>query len=1217
MAKTQVLEYTIYLTDAAQVDSYNAQLDAGGGVDVGAVLRYYSPTTGAPVFGLLRAPGGTGAQVEFSAPLVLDAVAFTAPSIRSPWFTGGANFPVDVATFTRKSGGWFGISVLFGTTTKFYWAGRFAVAPALSGETPAPDSGEASVPAPPSTRRFVMGFENPDDGEQGGLGGNVASCCSPGASRVNGGLGFALRDDGLSRWSFTLPNIQIAVSGTRWESFSWERFYIRVRRMPTVATPIYKAENPTASGTGLQIYVTATGQLAFYQVLVGAGTPALVSILGDPLVLREWTKVDLLISTLGIDAATDTMQMTIRAFVNGVEIGSVTSGKFNGTVSAVRHSVSYLGRWVAEGDGEFDFDDWHNAEWPHTFANTESAPDYDAGTAYSAGDVVTSAGKAYECIAASTGNAPPDADFWMRLTDPLDWLYGTHVEPVRAIAYASDHSADWAGDFRETLGQPFHGGGASPPITGSVVSTTALAPLTIETDAPTSAHGANRFGAAALTIGLYSFRGTTSGTLGYDLNGAGAAMAAITQVASPNPDWNSQLVQLRPEPGVGHCLAIESLELRHLKGNDTTQSEVRSFRGSLQVVGLFGEEDRDAAEVSEGAPLLGLPPADPHHQFYPRAPWATAAPPFGAVAVVGGTYVGNNTGQDIVFPIPVHFVRVRRVTGTTDTGVWFVASGVASHGDLAGGILPHYLPQALFETLGAALEDDQEGQCRLRIGSGAAPLLNANGVTYQYIGFCDPAARFLRTGTVAHDDGGSFPQTYLLPDPRFTPLGGFFLPEEDSNATADKMHYKGPGHATTAGSFLAQSSAEIAQVASFAEGALAVYVPVVDSDSGIARGSFALWRQDDGNGETAVVQFATYVGNGSSPRVIPLTPASGRRPLFAVGVGTGSTARHYARDPSHTTTNSTALSSGTDNANGFTAGGIDEVTVGSNLNVSGVTYHLFVIPGGTTAGNGGWSENGEFWPVEPDSALDDAWIEPEELEAEDDEEDSPDPGGLMTDIAASCVVASTRLVNLALSRIGVTQEVTNLGTEESREAATARLHYVTEIDAVLRAHPWKFATRYATLTLVGGTAADPVNIDWQYSYRLPTDCVKVRRIIREGFKRTYDPAPPPFDVTEDATGQLLYTDEVTDADAELTVVIEYTARVACPAAVADPIFRSACAWRLAHAFAAPLARDAKQADRCFGMYLGELRQAEVAGQNEQQPQNPTGHGEAEWLRGRG
>lgn len=295
----------------------------------------------------------------------------------------------------------------------------------------------------------------------------------------------------------------------------------------------------------------------------------------------------------------------------------------------------------------------------------------------------------------------------------------------------------------------------------------------------------------------------------------------------------------------------------------------------------------------------------------------------------------------------------------------------------------------------------------------------------------------------------------------------------------------------------------------------------------------------------------------------------------------------------------------------ITGGGIDSFTVGSVLNANGQTYSYFGFWGSATAGNNGWSVNGEFIPLPADSPggpepeIEDPTPEPEPEPEPDDPLDPGDPG---SDVGPACELASRRLVNLALSNIGITDAVLHLGTEASRNAETARLHYRTEIDAVLRAHPWKFATRYATLTRVSGSVTTPLNGDWTYRYRLPADCLLVRRIVPDdGRQRTFDPQPAAFDTTEDVDGGLL------DTNAEV-VEIEYTARPPCPARVRDAIFRRACTWRLAHAFAPPLGRDKDLSTQAYQLYIRQIREAEARDQNEQARQHPPHIGDAEWHR---
>jgi hypothetical protein len=106
--KVAVLQYTVSLTDQAQVARIQAQLEAMG-----------SPQ------GIIMAP--TLAVTTYAAPMQEEKEKFSAPCIRSPWFVTDDNFPRDKATFERDSGGFFGF--LTGDTTQYAWMATFTFAP--------------------------------------------------------------------------------------------------------------------------------------------------------------------------------------------------------------------------------------------------------------------------------------------------------------------------------------------------------------------------------------------------------------------------------------------------------------------------------------------------------------------------------------------------------------------------------------------------------------------------------------------------------------------------------------------------------------------------------------------------------------------------------------------------------------------------------------------------------------------------------------------------------------------------------------------------------------------------------------------------------------------------------------------------------------------------------------------------------------------------------
>jgi hypothetical protein len=167
-----------------------------------------------------------------------------------------------------------------------------------------------------------------------------------------------------------------------------------------------------------------------------------------------------------------------------------------------------------------------------------------------------------------------------------------------------------------------------------------------------------------------------------------------------------------------------------------------------------------------------------------------------------------------------------------------------------------------------------------------------------------------------------------------------------------------------------------------------------------------------------------------------------------------------------------------------------------------------------------------------------------------------------------------------------------------------------------------------------------VNGDWQFSYRLPTDVVFVRRMVSRT-KRAYERDPQQFRVALDATGGLLFADqESTTAD---PVIIEYTARPTSAVLVADALFQDALAWRLAWSMAPSLALIVPDRPEAFGRgpddgqipkerpatqkqlraqaaesarqaYYFALATATAAAANESQPNLEPG--DADWIAGR-
>ena len=194
------------------------------------------------------------------------------------------------------------------------------------------------------------------------------------------------------------------------------------------------------------------------------------------------------------------------------------------------------------------------------------------------------------------------------------------------------------------------------------------------------------------------------------------------------------------------------------------------------------------------------------------------------------------------------------------------------------------------------------------------------------------------------------------------------------------------------------------------------------------------------------------------------------------------------------------------------------------------------------------------------------------------------------------------IVNIALSHLSIGKTVAVLQTEKSEEAITARLFYDLALEATLRDFPWPFATRISALALV----AEEPNDEWNFSYRYPTDCLEIRRIL-SGMKNDTRQSRTPYRILSDGQGSLVYTDY---ENAE----IEYTVRDISPQFY-PPDFVMAFSLYLAHLMAPRLTGgdQFKLGARALGLYDLEISRAVKNAFNEQQIEEPP---ESEFIRDR-
>lgn len=186
------------------------------------------------------------------------------------------------------------------------------------------------------------------------------------------------------------------------------------------------------------------------------------------------------------------------------------------------------------------------------------------------------------------------------------------------------------------------------------------------------------------------------------------------------------------------------------------------------------------------------------------------------------------------------------------------------------------------------------------------------------------------------------------------------------------------------------------------------------------------------------------------------------------------------------------------------------------------------------------------------------------------------------------MLSKAAICNMALSHLGVSDQITDVDTESSKEALACRLFYDQSRDEVLRAFPWPFATIIEDLALV---EEDP-NDEWGYSYRYPATCLKVRRIL-SGARNDTQASKVPYRIARDDTGRVIFTDK---EDAQ----VEYTQQVTAEEEF-DVDFGNALSYLLASKIAPRVAGgdQVKLSDRALRLYLGFVAVAQNTAADEE------------------
>lgn len=179
----------------------------------------------------------------------------------------------------------------------------------------------------------------------------------------------------------------------------------------------------------------------------------------------------------------------------------------------------------------------------------------------------------------------------------------------------------------------------------------------------------------------------------------------------------------------------------------------------------------------------------------------------------------------------------------------------------------------------------------------------------------------------------------------------------------------------------------------------------------------------------------------------------------------------------------------------------------------------------------------------------------------------------MTDFTAS----ETNICNLALQQMGRSTRIASLAETTTEAGPICALQYPISRDAVLRAFPWNFAQRRASLTAF---AEDPA-FEYDNHYKLPSDFLFLTEIFE-----SYD-APYKIETFASSSSGAIKVILTNLGD---PLKIRYTARIT-DATLFDPLFITTLAAHMAAEMAIPLTETRAKAQSLFQVYQQKLIEA--------------------------
>lgn len=151
-------------------------------------------------------------------------------------------------------------------------------------------------------------------------------------------------------------------------------------------------------------------------------------------------------------------------------------------------------------------------------------------------------------------------------------------------------------------------------------------------------------------------------------------------------------------------------------------------------------------------------------------------------------------------------------------------------------------------------------------------------------------------------------------------------------------------------------------------------------------------------------------------------------------------------------------------------------------------------------------------------------------------------------------MSKTTVCNQALLHLKNSKLLTNVDSDNTLISNAFLLFWDDVLEEMLREFEWPFAKETATLALVEDDPDD--GVEWGFSYRWPSDCIKARYIVDGNLNPSAQHPRIEFEIGSDDSGKLIFTNE---QDA----VLAYT-RLIDDITLASAKFRAAMSYKLAY-----------------------------------------------------